>query len=201
MIGRNENNFMTRSGHLWLVATLIGLLLAGCGKTVELEASKRATDYHTKLQRVLVAVNLNRPTMTDTNKNSLMTLAELKVAFDAKWVTPFGVSVELVDLNGDADDAQKLAAAVSRVHPTQVLELKTAQYITASYVIDGYTIDARLSDVAQDKIVWRTLVSLPPFAKSGRMRSGAFGARVSHQDDANEVVDALTSQLRVDGLL
>jgi hypothetical protein len=201
VLRRTRNKTFGAAVLSWFVLIFAAGSLAGCGKTVVVGQSKKADEYNTKLQRVLVAVNLQTPGMTNTHKHALMVPAELKQAFNAKLVAPFGVSVNYIELDGAANKVETLANAVSTGKPTQVLELKTVGLQMYAYVLDGYTIDASLYDTATRKIVWRSEVILPPFASSGRSRNGPVSSPLSHQNDADDVVDTLTAKLKADGLL
>jgi ABC-type glycerol-3-phosphate transport system substrate-binding protein len=199
VLKRTKSNHRLRAALSALLLIVAGVALVGCGPGVAVVQSKKSDDYGSKLQRVLVARNLTSALMTATHKNALMTLDEMRQAFNAKITGP-GVSLDYVDLENAANKVETLTNAISASHPAQVLELKTSAYETKSYVLGGYTIDATVFDVALKKIVWRTQVVLKSFP-SGRLRNGPFGARKSLQDDADDVADTLAAKLKADGLL
>jgi hypothetical protein len=183
-----------------VVVVLAGLLLTACSNPVAVGQSNKAGDYNQKLKRVLVAMNLQSSGMTDTNKNALIRPEELRKSFNTKWV-PLGLSVEVVDLGAAPNKSEAMGAAIAAANPTQAMELKTTSYTTTSYVLDGYSVSANLYDPRTKKVVWRTVVEFKPFSAAGRLRNGPMGSPISHQDDANELVDALTVKLKSDGLL
>ncbi len=199
MLQRTKSNSRIRAALVSLLLIVAGMALVGCGPGVAVVQSKKSDDYSARLQRVLVARNLTSPLMTATHKNALMTLDEMRQAFNAKITGP-GVSLDYIDLENAANKVETLTNAISAGHPVQVLELKTSAFETKSYVLGGYTIDATVFDVALKKIVWRTQVILNSFP-SGRLRNGPFGARKSLQDDADDVADTLAAKLKADGLL
>ena len=129
--------------------------------------------------------------------------SELQQSLTAKW-SPLGVTWQVVDFDAVTDKKKALVDAVESFAPTQVLELHTASFQLIGGVIrvvDGYTVDVSLTDLAEKKRVWRSTIEFRSFAASGRLRNGPAGSAIPHQEDANELVDALTAKLRGDGLL
>ena len=185
---------------VWLSIGLCALLASGCTKPATVGQTTMMANYHTKLQKVLVAVDLFDPSMSDTNWNALIRPAELKQSFAAKW-QPLGISVEVVDLK-TADKAATLAEAKARFGPSHVLDLKTSDYNKLIYVTDGYSVAATLTDVnVNRRIVWSMTVNFNPFTVGGRLRNGPLGSPISHQSDADDCVDLITAKLKSDGLL
>jgi hypothetical protein len=167
LAGRNISGGTVSVVFHGLVVVWVGLLIAGCSSPVAVGQSNKAVGYSRKLQRVLVATNLQSPGMTATHKNALIRPEELRQAFDAKWA-PLGAAVEVVDLDAAPNKPEALAAAIARVSPTQVIELKTASYTTTSYVLDGYSISANLYDpVAKKSSAGRWSILSPSASQVG----------------------------------
>jgi len=175
----------------------LALALAGCSAPVAVTQSNRDANYHQKLGRVVVAVALHHFGLNDGQNATFVKASELQQSFTSRWA-PLGLSVVALDVYGRP---QALAEAVTQSGAQQVLELKLAGYQLASYVVDGYSVDAGLLDVASQKRVWRAIVDFRDFATAGRLRTGAFGKPIGHQQEADELVDTLTVKLKADGLL
>jgi hypothetical protein len=202
----NFRSTFSVSGYLSIV--LLGCIaLGGCGPTITSLQTQKAENYSTKIQNLLVARNLYSPIESKTSSNALINFNELKQACNDQWTPLLGHNLEYVDI-GDlpevSDDgktkAEVLAATVASTNPTHVLELSVDSAALTEGVIDGYTIKATLVDVAKKNVVWQTKVTLGTFVESGRIRTTRIG-RYSHQDDANDVIKALTTRLKADGLL
>jgi hypothetical protein len=189
-----------RLAGVWLSIGLCALLASGCTKPATVGQTTMMASYHTKLQKLLVTVDLFDPSMSDTNWNALIRPAELKQSFAAKW-QPLGISVEVVDLKDASNKAATLAEAKARFGPSHVLDLKTSDYNKLIYVTDGYSVSATLTDANINRRVWSMTVNFNPFTVGGRLRNGPLGSPISHQSDADDCVDLITTKLKSDGLL
>jgi len=183
----------------WPLATV----LAGCSQPVALYPGNKDATYHQKLQRVLVTLNLRDPGMTDAQWNVIVRPQELQQSLAAAW-RPFGISLEVLDLDGVSDRAKVTADAVARFAPMQIANVRIARFNKAGglvSIIDGYMLETAIFDVATRKTVWTGTVEFRQFSAGGRSRSGPLGMAKSHVSDANDFADGLTSQLKTDGLL
>jgi len=188
------------------VTILAAAALAGCdsGAPVTVVQSKKDESYTAKLQQVLVVRNLFLPGMTELNLNGLVRLNEIRTAFNTKLAAPFHVRADYVDVTtfnkavGDIAHEPAVVDAVAKTHPAQVLELNMAS-ATMNPGVLKYTIDARLYDVASNKTVWRSLIIVDNMA--GRFIRVGDRLAPSHQEEADQLVDALRSQLEHAGLL
>ncbi|SKA41089.1 hypothetical protein SAMN02745126_06469 [Enhydrobacter aerosaccus] len=191
----------------WLIISVGCIALSGCGPTVTVLQAKKAENYATKIKNLLVAFDLYSPVEGKTNSNALINFDEMKQACNDQWVALLGHDLEYVDISDlpevsfdEKTKAKVLAATVAATNPTHVLELNVDGAVLTQWAIDGYTVKATLVDVAEKKVVWQTKVAFNTFTQSGRTRTTRIG-RYSHHDDANDLVKALTTRLKADGLL
>ena len=178
-----------------LIGTMM-LAVAGCSAPVEISGTNRDSSYQQKIARVLVTTNLRAPDLSARQNEGFVRADEIRQSLAAAW-GPLGVSFEVVDLNS----GQGAAAAAAQFGPQQILALTLQRYRLYSFVVDAYTVDASLTDVSTKKRVWRGAVQFRGMEESGRMRHSGMGGAISHQNDANDLVQALTAKLKADGLL
>ncbi len=186
-----------------LLLSTVALSLTACSPPVSIGESNKSATYQRKISRVLVARVFTNPLVTEKQGNAFIQVDELQQSLTAKW-SPLGVTWQVVDIDRTADRKKVTESAIESSGSTEVMELqiKSARIIGSFFrVVDGYVLDASLIDVGEKKRVWRTEVEFKPFASGGRARNGAAGSAVSHQDDANELIDVLTTKLKADGLL
>jgi hypothetical protein len=186
---------------LLLGSPMLGL--AACAPPVSTGVSNKSDAYQHKISRVLVAKAFNTPLLTEKQANVFISAEELQQSLAAKWL-PLGVTWQVVDIDATTEKKKALDDATTSFAPTEILTLVTKSVrIIGSFirVVDGYGVDASLSDVSEKKRVWRTEVEFKPFASGGRMRHGFAGSAIPHQDDANDLIDALTAKLKSDGML
>lgn len=191
---------MFRRTLLLVAATLA---LSGCAPPVSMGESNKSATYQRKIGRILVARAFDTPLVTEKQSNVFIRADELQQSLTAKW-SPLGVTWQVVDIERTTDRKKAMDEAIASFAPTELIELQTKSVrIIGSFfrVVDGYVVDASLVDVGEKKRVWRTEIEFKPFATGGRMRNGAAGSAIGHQDDANDLVDALTAKLKADGLL
>ncbi|TAJ28968.1 MAG: hypothetical protein EPO67_15740 [Reyranella sp.] len=169
---------------------------AGCSAPVGIEASNRDASYQKKITRVLVTVSIRSPDLSPTQNEGFVRAAEIRQSLTAAW-GPSGVAVEVIDLAA----GQSAGAAVASFAPQQILSLTLQAYQLYRYVVDAYTVDASLLDVATNRRVWRTTVQFRGLVESGRIRHSGLGGAISHQNDADDLAQALTAKLKTDGLL
>jgi len=177
----------------------LGAALAGC--TTEQKAvtqSKAAGVSQQKLRRVLIAISVSRDKMTEGQNRSLLQVEELKRAFEAKW-PPIGISVEIVNVDGTADNGgQLITAANTSFRASQLLYLRTGGVKFRGDFVREYDIEATLYDAAARKQIWRASTELPDFWKSS---TKDFFMESKRPAAADRYVDSLTAKLREDGLL
>lgn len=178
--------------------------LAGCSSPVGGGPTNKDQGYHQKISRILIATAFRGQLLTARQANVFIRPAELQKSLTAKW-SPLGITWQTVDLDAVTDKPKALADAIASFNPTQVLELKTTIYALVGggifEVVDGYNVDASLVDLATKKRVWRSVIEFRPFARGGRGRTGPAAMALSHQDDADDLIDTLTAKLKADGLL
>jgi hypothetical protein len=177
----------------------LGMVLAGC--TTEQKAvtqSNAAGVSEQKLRRVLIAISVSRDKMTEGQNLSLLQVEELKRSFEAKW-PPIGISVEIVSVDGTADNGQQaITAANARFRAGQLLYLRTGAVKFRGDFVNEYDIEATLYDGAARKRIWRASTQLPDFWKSS---TKDFFTESKRPVAADRYVDSLTAKLREDGLL
>jgi hypothetical protein len=201
-----------------LFGVVMLLSVAGCSAPVLVSASNRDSSYQQKITRVLVTTSFRAPDLSATQNEGFVRASEIRQSLAAAW-GPLGVSFEIVDLNSKQDVAAGSATrftplksgqeaaveaaveAAARFAPQQILELTLKSYTLYKYVVDAYTVDASLTDVATKRRVWRSSVEFKGIMESGRIRHSGFGGAISHQNDADDLVQALTAKLKADGLL
>ena len=173
----------------------LGVTLAGCTPEQKVVTqSNVAAVSGQKLKRVLIAIYVQRPEMTEGQNASLLQARELKRAFEAKW-PPLGIAVEIVDADGAPDNGVPLlTAANARFQASQVLFLQTGAYNWRGTFIRNYEIDARLYADAPRKLIWRASTGLQDFWRTSHTASARPAA-------ADLYVDSLTAKMRGDGLI
>jgi hypothetical protein len=184
-------------GEYWAGASSAPLAaLGGCSSPVEISGTNRDSSYQKKITCVLVATALRAPNLSPTQNEGFVRASEIRQSLAAAW-GPLGVSFEVVDLNS----GQAAAEAMAGLAPQQILALTLQDYRLYSYVVDAYTVDASLTDIPTKRRIWRSSVRFNGMEESGRIRHSGFGGAISHQNDANDLVQALTTKLKADGLL
>jgi hypothetical protein len=178
-----------------LFGTMLLVSMAGCAAPVEVKGSNRDPAYQGKITRVLVTTELRAPGLKATQNEGFVRAFEIRESLAAAW-GPLGVSFIVVDLA----DGQG-AAEVAQFAPQQLLALTLKGHRLYSYVVDAYDVDASLTDVSTKRRVWRGSMRFNGMQESGRMRHSGLGGAISHQNDANDLVQALTAKLKSDGLL
>jgi hypothetical protein len=179
-----------------LFGTMVLASVAGCSAPVGISQSNKDSSYQKKITRVLVTTALRAPDLSPTQNEGFVKASEIRQSLAAAW-GPLGVSFEVVDLNS----GQGAVDAAARFAPQQVLALTLQGYRLYSFVVDAYTVDASLTDVSTNRRVWRTSVQFRGMEQSGRIRHSGLGGAISHQNDADDLVQALTAKLKADGLL
>jgi hypothetical protein len=170
--------------------------VAGCSAQVEIGESNKDSSYQKKIARVLVTTALRMPNLSATQNEGFVRASEIRQSLAAAW-GPLGVSFEVVDLNS----GQGTAAAVAQFAPQQILSLTLEGVRLYKFVVDAYRVDASLLDVSTNRRIWRTIVRFRGMEDSGRIRHSGLGGAISHQNDADDLVQALTAKLKADGLL
>jgi hypothetical protein len=179
-----------------LFGTMMLASVAGCSAPVEVSGTNRDSSYQQKITRVLITTALRAPDLSARQNEGFVRADEIRQSLAAAW-GPLGVSFEIVDLNS----GQGVAAAAAQFAPQQILALTLQGYGLYKFVVDSYTVDASLTDVSTKRRVWRAAVEFKGIMESGRMRHSGLGGAVSHQNDANDLVQALTAKLKADRLL
>lgn len=177
----------------------MGTTLAGCTTEQKVVTQSNAAGVpNQKLRRVLIAISVRRVRMTEGQNLSLLQVEELKRSFEAKW-PPLGISIEIVDVDGTADNGgQLVTAANARFRAGQFLYLQTSRVKFRNDFVNEYEIDATLYDAAARKRIWRASTQLPDFWKSSTKYPLMETQRPAAAD---RYVDSLTATLREDGLL
>jgi hypothetical protein len=173
-----------------LFGTMMLASVAGCSAPVEVSS------YQQKITRVLITTALRAPDLSARQNEGFVRADEIRQSLAAAW-GPLGVSFEVVDLNS----GQGVAAAAAQFAPQQILALTLQGYGLYKFVVDSYTVDASLTDVSTKRRVWRAAMEFKGIMESGRMRHSGLGGAISHQNDANDLVQALTAKLKADRLL
>jgi hypothetical protein len=171
----------------------------GCSTSgpITVTQSNKDADYRKKLRRVVMAIVVHSDKLTKVQNQTLLQPDELKRSFQAKW-PPLGLSVEIVDLDGIADQESAVALAASRLQATQWLRLQTTSVLTEYDAIKSYSMDASLYDAGTRQRIWRAQTQFPDFWRS----SGKdLAVKLGRQNAADAYVDDLTARLRADGLL
>lgn len=175
--------------------------LAGCSEPVKVSAVNQDASYQKKITRVLITTKLYMPSLSERQNAGFFRASELKQALTEKW-TPLGIEFEIVDFNPATDQEKVAAESAARFGAQQVLAVAvTSTRLYQGRVVDDYEVDVSIYDLATNKRVWRAAVAFGGMAESGRIRHNGFGGAISHQNDANEFVDALTAKLKASGLL
>lgn len=174
----------------------LGVTLAGCTPEQKVVTQSNAAYLSgQKLTRVLIATKFSRPTLTAGQNASLLKATELKQSFAAKW-PPLGIAVEVVDIDGAADNGKSLiAAADANFRSRQGMFLTGGVIKFRGQYVDDYEIDATLYDRGtRDKAIWRAKTVMADFWKASGMESRRLAA-------ADRYVDDLTAKLKEDGLI
>ncbi len=183
------------------VFVIVVVSFAGCSEAVKVSAVNRDASYQTKLTRVLITTKLYMPSLSERQNAGFFRASELRQALTEKW-TPLGIGFEIVDFNPATDQERVTAENAARFGAQQVLAAAvTSTRLYQGSVVDDYNVDVSIYDLATKKRVWRAAVAFGGMAESGRIRHNGFGGAISHQNDANEFVDALTAKLKASGLL
>jgi hypothetical protein len=189
----------------WMLMGLAAVLAGCAAPPVSINEFYKDPTHRPKLDRVLVTMAFHAPALSAEQNRAFITPHELSRSFAARW-TPRGVAFEIVSLDFGDDKERAAADAMARFAPRQVLELKTAFYRTVSTgtagtTVAAYSVDATLHEAATGRRLWRAFVVFRDAAEGGRARSGPTGQPKPHQDDADDLVDLLTTKLRADGFL
>jgi len=179
-----------------LFGTMMLASVAGCSAPVEVSGTNRDSSYQQKITRVLITTALRAPDLSARQNEGFVRADEIRQSLAAAW-GPLGVAFEVVDLNS----GQGVAAAAAQFAPQQILALTLQGYGLYKFVVDSYTVDASLTDVSTKRRVWRAAMEFKGIMESGRMRHSGLGGAISHQNDANDLVQALTAKLKADRLL